>query len=171
MILGKVCHGGHSIPQSTDVAEITLYRHPDVNNGNADKFKIVTEAYETLSRKLYNSGYSPRSDEVRVHYHPSQSGRRRRPPITSGFGNPAIVVWGAGLAIGCCLFGGALLLGQTDLYNHNVYRGSPSRHIEPSSDTSKRERIARLLTERTREAQGLEPISVRDSSSSSPRSV
>ena len=137
-----------------------------MNNGNADKFKVVTEAYETLSRSLYTSGYSHRSEEVRGSRHPGHSGRRRRPPITSGFGSQAVIVWGAGLAIGCCLFGGALLLGQTDLYKHNVYRGGPSRQIEPSSDTSKRERIARLLTERTRQ-----PIAVRESSSSNSGSV
>lgn len=124
--------------------------HPDVNNGDAEQFKRITEAYEALLRpqqvalETTPSSYPPfRRNGPRATI--------RRGPLTAGFGGPAAATWGLGLAIGCCLFGTALFLGHTEMYNHNLHRKGPSRVIYPTADTDKRERIASLLMEKARE--------------------
>eukprot|EP00271_Cylindrocystis_brebissonii_P016503 TRINITY_DN4019_c0_g5_i1.p1 TRINITY_DN4019_c0_g5~~TRINITY_DN4019_c0_g5_i1.p1 ORF type:complete len:177 (+),score=13.16 TRINITY_DN4019_c0_g5_i1:312-842(+) len=123
---------------------LALKWHPDVNSGDAAAFKRITEAYGSLlhpQTSIPSTSSYPSGPPFR---------RRRSPPLMAGFGGTAKIVWTMGLALGCCLFGTALFLGNSDMYSHNVYRKGPSRMIYPTTDTEKRERIARLLMEKTR---------------------
>eukprot|EP00850_Spirogloea_muscicola_P014395 SM000103S09487 [mRNA] locus=s103:230895:232077:- [translate_table: standard] len=134
--------------------KLALQCHPDVKPDGELDFRRVTEAYSHIQRaKTSPSGTfatrrrRPQADGV-------QSGKYMRRSASSTL---AIRVWGLGLFLGGTLFGGALLLGRTEMYTHNMYRRGqdhdmpPTRVIEPSSDDIKRERIARILTERSRQ--------------------
>eukprot|EP00850_Spirogloea_muscicola_P009173 SM000051S17533 [mRNA] locus=s51:133388:134538:+ [translate_table: standard] len=129
------------------------HSHRDVKPDGELDFRQVTEAYSHIQRAkarptgTYARQRRPRADGV-------QPGNYMRRSASSTL---AIRVWGLGLFLGGTLFGGALLLGRTEMYNHNMYRRGqdhdmpPTRVIEPSSDDIKRERIARILTERSRQ--------------------
>lgn len=65
------------------------------------------------------------------------------------FNQTAVTVWGLGLAMGCVLFGAILLWGRAEMTRASMK--GPSRMIEPSSNALKRERIAALLLERSKE--------------------
>eukprot|EP00850_Spirogloea_muscicola_P024261 SM000534S18209 [mRNA] locus=s534:1455:2620:- [translate_table: standard] len=129
------------------------HSHPDLKPDGELDFRRVTEAYSHIQRaKTSPSGTYPR--QRRPQGDGVQSGKFMRRSASSTL---AIRVWGLGLFLGGTLFGGALLLGRTEMYNHNMYRRCqdhdmpPTRMIEPSSDDIKRERIARILTERSRQ--------------------
>eukprot|EP00270_Netrium_digitus_P009274 TRINITY_DN2817_c0_g1_i2.p1 TRINITY_DN2817_c0_g1~~TRINITY_DN2817_c0_g1_i2.p1 ORF type:complete len:171 (+),score=32.64 TRINITY_DN2817_c0_g1_i2:171-683(+) len=135
--------------------KLALQFHPDVSSGDSKKFRQITEAYEQLlsSRSGKGSAAHPTA-----HYPASSgpgsfhAGAARYASLYRGLGGRATTIWGVGLALGCVLFGVALLIGRTDMYTHNLYQQHGARRaLLPSEDLKKRERIARILLEKSKE--------------------
>lgn len=121
---------------------LALQCHPDLNKKDGQEFVRITAAYQRIMNK--STVYSP-SDNPRRHYGPTvyASSHTRFTPR-------AAAVWGFGLAMGCVLFGTVLLWARAELMHPAYHRTGPSRVVEPSSNSLKRERIAALLLERQR---------------------
>lgn len=64
-----------------------------------------------------------------------------------------VAAWGIGLIAGCLLFGGAIIIGQSEMFSHNVVKNmSVRRTVEPSHNVAKREMIRQILLERAQAA-------------------
>eukprot|EP00897_Mesotaenium_endlicherianum_P000730 jgi/Mesen1/10658/ME000009S10445 len=114
-------------------------------------FKRITSAYSAL---LGRPSLRHRSPARQAAAGAPPGAAARRPPyrgVQHAFQGRAATVWGVGLALGCVMFGGALLLGKTEMYSHNLYHKGGRRVIEPTTDSVKRERIANLLLEKARQ--------------------
>lgn len=116
--------------------------HPDLNKKDGQEFVRITAAYQRIMNK--SALYSP-SDTARRYYGPAVYASSR-----TGFTPRAAAVWGIGLAMGCVCFGTVLLWARAGLMHSSYQTKRPSRVVEPSSNSLKRERIAALLLERQR---------------------
>jgi hypothetical protein len=60
-----------------------------------------------------------------------------------------VAAWGIGLIAGCLLFGGAIVIGKSEMFSHNVVKNmNVRRTIEPSHNVAKREMIRNILLEK-----------------------
>ncbi|KAL3702230.1 hypothetical protein R1sor_020252 [Riccia sorocarpa] len=119
--------------------------HPDLNEKDGQEFVRITAAYQRIvnrSAVYSNSGSGFRRYSGPVVYAQSST--------ASSFTPKAAAVWGFGLAMGCVFFGAVLLWARAELMQTALHRSGPSRVVEPTSDSLKRERIHALLMEKTR---------------------
>lgn len=115
-----------------------------MNPGKVEAFKEITHAYEILSRgEVQPIRYAKRGPTV------AGSVYSQRYPSTS----LPVAAWGIGLIAGCLLFGGAIIIGKSEMFSHNVVKNmSVRRTVEPSHNVAKREMIRQILLERAQAA-------------------
>ncbi|CAM6101253.1 unnamed protein product [Calypogeia fissa] len=122
--------------------KLALQCHPDLNKKDGQEFVRITAAYQRITNK--SSVQSPYSTSRR------QYGPAVYATTQTKFTPRAAAVWGFGLALGCVFFGAVLLWARAEMVQSSYQRKGPSRVVEPTSNSLKRERIAALLMERQR---------------------